>query len=74
VYDKVRVEDVDTNQEEHIYDAIRYLCMSRPWTPRMVKSEIETAEEEYKRMMDYHRKQHDDISAAWGEETSWMGR
>jgi hypothetical protein len=59
---------------QNSYDAIRYLCMSRPWTPRMVKSEIETAEEEYKRMMDYRRKQHDDIAAAWGEETSWMGR
>lgn len=25
-----RIEDVDTNQDDHCYDCIRYLCMSRP--------------------------------------------
>lgn len=29
-YDKTRVEDVDSKSEDHAYDAIRYLCQSRP--------------------------------------------
>jgi len=32
-YDQHRVEDVDTKQEDHAYDALRYLLMSRLWTP-----------------------------------------
>ena len=28
--DKTNPEDVDTNSEDHLYDAIRYGCMSRP--------------------------------------------
>jgi hypothetical protein len=28
-------EDVDTNQEDHIYDEFRYACMSRPVRPRI---------------------------------------
>ncbi len=32
-YDKHNVEDVDTEQEDHLYDALRYLLMSRPITP-----------------------------------------
>lgn len=34
VYSESHVEDVDTEQEDHIYDAVRYLCMARPITPR----------------------------------------
>jgi hypothetical protein len=26
-------EDVDTNQEDHLYDVTRYLCLTRPITP-----------------------------------------
>lgn len=29
-YDKIKVEDVDTKQEDHAYDAVRYMCMARP--------------------------------------------
>ena len=29
-YDKRRVEDVDTDAEDHIYDDTRYFLMSRP--------------------------------------------
>jgi hypothetical protein len=29
-YDKTRVEDVDTDAEDHAYDETRYACMSRP--------------------------------------------
>jgi hypothetical protein len=32
-YDDTKIEDVDTKSEDHAYDAIRYLLMSRPgWT------------------------------------------
>lgn len=27
----MKSEDVDTNQEDHAYDDVRYACMSRPW-------------------------------------------
>jgi hypothetical protein len=31
VMDERKVEDVDTDQEDHAYDDTRYGCMSRPW-------------------------------------------
>lgn len=33
IYDKKRVEDVDTQQEDHAYDSLRYMCMARPIIP-----------------------------------------
>lgn len=56
------------------YDSIRYMLMARPWTPRMVKSERETAEEEYNRKLDYKRKQMDAMNNSWGSSggSSWM--
>ena len=33
VYDEVRVEDVDTDGEDHIYDQWRYVCMRNPIAP-----------------------------------------
>lgn len=35
VYDPIDVEDVDTKQEDHIYDETRYMCMSNPIKPRL---------------------------------------
>ena len=32
-HDEARPEDLDTTAEDHAADAIRYGCMSRPWTP-----------------------------------------
>jgi hypothetical protein len=32
--DPKNVEDVDTDQEDHIYDEVRYMCMARPLRPR----------------------------------------
>ena len=32
-YDEKKVEDVDTTQEDHAYDALRYGLMSRPFQP-----------------------------------------
>ena len=34
-YDEHRVEDLDTSQEDHVADEVRYFCMSRPIKPRM---------------------------------------
>ena len=34
VYDDKNVEDVDTTQEEHIYDECRYILMENPISPR----------------------------------------
>lgn len=33
MYDEHRPEDIDTDGEDHIADAVRYLCMSRPLSP-----------------------------------------
>ena len=34
LYSQVHVEDVDTQQEDHVADETRYFCMSRPIAPR----------------------------------------
>ena len=34
VYDESRVEDVDTDGEDHAYDMLRYVCMKNPIAPR----------------------------------------
>lgn len=34
VYDQKRVEDIDTTQEDHIYDECRYVLMENPISPR----------------------------------------
>ena len=33
MYDKTRVEDLDTSMEDHVADEVRYMCMSRPIKP-----------------------------------------
>lgn len=35
MYDEHKVEDIDTEGEDHIADETRYFCMSRPIAPRM---------------------------------------
>lgn len=39
-YDKHKVEDVDTEEEDHAYDSLRYFLMSRPMSPD--RSEVRT--------------------------------
>ena len=39
MYDEHKPEDIDTDGEDHIADAIRYLCMSRPIKPRIKADE-----------------------------------
>lgn len=34
IYDEKHPEDVDTTMEDHLYDAIRYVCMENPLNPR----------------------------------------
>ena len=38
VYDETDVEDIDTTQEDHIYDEFRYVCMANPIKARSVKA------------------------------------
>ena len=38
-------EDVDTNAEDHAYDALRYGCMSRPTHPKYAARFTRTFEE-----------------------------
>ena len=33
MYDKYKVEDLDTKLEDHVADETRYMCMSRPVSP-----------------------------------------
>jgi hypothetical protein len=33
-------EDVDTDQEDHAYDAVRYMCMGRPWQRHVEKKPV----------------------------------
>ena len=37
IYDDHKVEDLDTEGEDHIADECRYFCMMRPITPRVVE-------------------------------------
>jgi hypothetical protein len=38
-HDETDFEDLDTDGEDHIADADRYACMSRPWTQESVEPE-----------------------------------
>jgi hypothetical protein len=33
----IQSEDVDTDQEDHTYDEVRYACTSRPWQRNIEK-------------------------------------
>lgn len=39
VYDEKNVEDVDSNGEDHLYDAVRYVAMRNPIAPRQKAKE-----------------------------------
>ena len=43
IYDEHKVEDLDTEGEDHIADETRYMCMSRPIKPRMASAPDEYA-------------------------------
>ena len=46
VMDERHVEDVDTEQEDHAYDDVRYACQSRPWMS-VVKKKDEKREKDW---------------------------
>lgn len=37
IYDEKKVEDVDTEMEDHIFDEWKYVCMENPLNPRKSK-------------------------------------
>jgi hypothetical protein len=37
VESKKNPDDVDTDQEDHVYDELRYMCMARPIRPKKVE-------------------------------------
>lgn len=59
-HDEMRPEDLDTDQEDHIADEVRYACMSRPFT-RTLKEERSKPKTGYKPMR----------SADTGNTASW---
>lgn len=38
MYDEHRPEDIDTRQEDHVADEVRYICMANPLAPRPVET------------------------------------
>ena len=38
VYDQHKPEDIDTTQEDHVADEVRYLCMANPMKPMTVNT------------------------------------
>lgn len=40
VYDETKVEDIDTDGEDHIYDECRYVFMTMPITPRKIEPKL----------------------------------
>lgn len=40
MFDEHKVEDLDTDLEDHIADSIRYFCMMRPIAPRKIETKI----------------------------------
>lgn len=52
VYDEKHVEDIDTDQEDHIYDECRYVLMENPIAPRRQESPEPVREDP----LDLHRK------------------
>ena len=37
LFDQTDAEDVDTRQEDHVADEVRYMCMANPMKPMHVK-------------------------------------
>ena len=68
--DPKRPEDVDTDQEDHIYDAFRYACMSRPIIPKIKPKEapgsFQAERKKYIRAKQYAQRHGVSIAAAYG--------
>lgn len=69
VYDETRIEDVDTDGEDHCYDRDRYFFMSRPAAPEFVKKEPEYPIHEYlDRLIKKKEDNENREEELWGEE------
>lgn len=67
VYDKTRMEDVDTDGEDHCYDSSRYFFMSRPIKPS------EERPKEENRVRDYFKSLLNKNDEETDEEKLWEG-
>lgn len=56
-YDKNRVEDVNTKEEDHAYDSLKYYLMSRPIKPNRQEQEFNDG---------YHADMDDEMPSGWG--------
>ena len=57
VYDETKVEDIDTDQEDHIYDECRYVMMEHPLNPR--RNVLQTPDVRYDPLDRYKEKETD---------------
>lgn len=59
-HDEVKPEDVDTDSEDHVADALRYGCMSRPWVREKMKPTHKREEGLYTldELWDWNKKSH----------------
>ena len=55
MYDEHKVEDLDTDLEDHVADEVRYMCMSRPIKPVAKKPDIEIGEDPLNQRAQKHR-------------------
>lgn len=68
-YDAHRIEDVDTDGEDHLYDAIRYFCMSRPAKPIFSEQDFGDApiREHLQSLLNMEKYRGDEEFSEWGE-------
>lgn len=66
IYDKHRVEDVDTDGEDHTYDMIRYHFMSRPFAPEEGQKKVNLIRQFKYRKIAEMRGEDDDIGDLYG--------
>ena len=50
ILDDNNIEDIDTDQEDHIYDETKIACMSRPISPKRMKPELNHIEKIMKKV------------------------
>lgn len=62
-HDETNAEDMDSDGEDHACDALRYGCMSRPWTgPKPRAGELPRGAKTIKEMVDRHESRQNEVS------------
>ena len=56
VYSQIDVEDVDSAQEDHLYDVLRYICMRRKISPPVVEKKVIDPFDPLEQRMEYRPK------------------